>query len=120
MISHRRAGGGHWSSVWAMSSEATPTPQHAGRWALSAERTQSVGAPLGLGLMLFCLHALSSGRAWHMAPLRWLRAVGDVVFVAGVVLLAWFVVGLSTDWSYADTRAARPVRLSSRHPVRGA
>jgi nitric oxide reductase subunit B len=30
---------------------------------------------------------------------RWLRIVGDTVFVAGTVALAWFVIGLKTGWS---------------------
>jgi nitric oxide reductase subunit B len=35
----------------------------------------------------------------YMQVLRWLRAIGDTVFAAGVVALAWFVVGLATGWS---------------------
>jgi nitric oxide reductase subunit B len=34
--------------------------------------------------------------------LRWLRIVGDTVFLTGVGALAWFMVGLRTGWSYAD------------------
>ncbi|MGV3641660.1 MAG: cbb3-type cytochrome c oxidase subunit I, partial [Adhaeribacter sp.] len=34
-----------------------------------------------------------------MEILRWLRVIGDTVFAAGVVALAWFVVGLKTGWS---------------------
>ena len=30
---------------------------------------------------------------------RWLRIVGDTVFAAGSVALAWFIVGLKTGWS---------------------
>jgi len=42
--------------------------------------------------------------------LRWMRIVGDVVFVSGVAALAWFLVGLWTGWSYV--RASEPVRAS--------
>ncbi|MGV3504045.1 MAG: nitric-oxide reductase large subunit [Adhaeribacter sp.] len=34
-----------------------------------------------------------------MEVLRWLRVIGDTLFAAGVVALAWFVVGLKTGWS---------------------
>jgi len=55
-----------------------------------------------------------------MQTLRWLRAVGDVIFVAGVVTLAWFVAGLKFGWSYAGARAARAVKLPAGHAPRGA
>ena len=32
--------------------------------------------------------------------LRWMRIVGDVVFLSGVAALAWFVIGLWTGHSY--------------------
>ncbi|MCP3987408.1 MAG: nitric-oxide reductase large subunit [bacterium] len=32
--------------------------------------------------------------------LRWLRLVGDTVFLGGVASLAWFVLGLRTGWSF--------------------
>jgi len=35
-----------------------------------------------------------------LETLRWLRIVGDVVFVSGVAAFAWFLVGLFTGWSY--------------------
>ena len=34
-----------------------------------------------------------------LETLRWLRMVGDTVFLAGVGALVWFVVGLKTGWS---------------------
>lgn len=34
-----------------------------------------------------------------MDLLRWLRAVGDTVFAAGILALAWFVAGLKFGWS---------------------
>lgn len=36
-----------------------------------------------------------------MEFLRWLRIVGDTVFLAGVGSFAWFMLGLKTGWSYA-------------------
>lgn len=35
-----------------------------------------------------------------MQTLRWLRMVGDTVFLIGVASLAWFVIGLKTGWSF--------------------
>lgn len=35
----------------------------------------------------------------HLVLFRWLRMVGDVIFMGGTAILAWFVVGLSTGWS---------------------
>ena len=35
--------------------------------------------------------------------LRWLRIVGDTIFLAGVGSFAWFVVGLKTGWSLQST-----------------
>ena len=32
--------------------------------------------------------------------LRWLRIVGDTVFLVGVGSFAWFMLGLKTGWSY--------------------
>jgi nitric oxide reductase subunit B len=34
-----------------------------------------------------------------MDTLKWLRVIGDVVFAAGTLTLAWFVIGLKTGWS---------------------
>ncbi len=36
---------------------------------------------------------------------RWLRAVGDTLFAAGMLAMGWFVVGLSTGWSLRGTRS---------------
>ena len=35
---------------------------------------------------------------------RWLRAIGDTIFAAGMLAMGWFVVGLSTGWSLGGTR----------------
>jgi nitric oxide reductase subunit B len=45
--------------------------------------------------------------------LRWLRMLGDTVFLSGVAALAWFVVGLSTGWSLS-----RPIPEPERPPER--
>ena len=34
-----------------------------------------------------------------MDTFRWLRVIGDTIFAVGIVVLAWFVVGLKTGWS---------------------
>ena len=38
-----------------------------------------------------------------MDKLRWLRVIGDTIFALGALGLGWFVLGLKTGWSYADT-----------------
>ncbi len=40
--------------------------------------------------------------------LRWLRIVGDTIFLSGVAALMWFAVGLLTGWSYEPE--PRPMR----------
>ncbi len=42
--------------------------------------------------------------------LRWLRIVGDTVFLVGVGLFGWFMLGLLTGWSYEQepARASAP------------
>jgi len=47
--------------------------------------------------------------------LRWLRIVGDTVFLSGVASLTWFMIGLKTGWSYREPvseplRAPAPVQ----------
>lgn len=39
-----------------------------------------------------------------MNTLRWMRVVGDATFSAGVVALAWFLLGLKTGWSLSPRR----------------
>jgi nitric oxide reductase subunit B len=46
--------------------------------------------------------------------LRWMRLVGDSVFLLGVGALAWFMVGLRTGWSY------EPAPGAARAPAKGA
>ena len=40
--------------------------------------------------------------------LRWLRMVGDSVFLVGVAALVWFAVGLKTGWSFVRERGSTP------------
>jgi nitric oxide reductase subunit B len=42
--------------------------------------------------------------------LRWMRLIGDTVFLVGVGALAWFMLGLITGWSYAPTGKPETVR----------
>lgn len=57
-----------------------------------------------------------------MESLRWLRIVGDTVFLFGVGALVWFVLGLWAGWSFQGSKAfakpspVRPARQNS-HPV---
>ena len=37
-----------------------------------------------------------------METLRWLRMIGDTVFIVGAGALAWFVISLKTGWSYVE------------------
>ncbi len=48
---------------------------------------------------------------------RWLRVIGDTVFTAGVLALAWFVLGLKLGWSVrseVDLPVDETVRVPSR------
>jgi nitric oxide reductase subunit B len=45
-----------------------------------------------------------------LEQLRWMRMIGDLVFLSGVASLAWFTLGLWTGWSCErETIAVRPV-----------
>jgi nitric oxide reductase subunit B len=124
---------------------------------------------LGIGLMLFCLRAMSAMKDWKTGALRfafwsiniglaamvllsllpvgiaqaiasidrgmwyarsadflqqpyvqnlkWMRAIGDTLFAAGVVALGYFVLGLKTGWSYQPNepapRTPSPRRVAS-------
>jgi len=48
-----------------------------------------------------------------MEVLRWLRTIGDTVFLVGVGALVWFVAGLITGWSYEKTAQGRIRRLDA-------
>ena len=43
-----------------------------------------------------------------LETLRWMRLVGDAVFLSGVAALAWFMLGLISGHSYR--KVAEPVR----------
>lgn len=43
--------------------------------------------------------------------LRWLRIVGDSIFLLGVASFAWFVLGLRTGWSLAPDAAEGAIEL---------
>ena len=47
----------------------------------------------------------------YLQTLRWLRMIGDTVFAAGLVGLAWFVIGLKGGWSIQRTVVVEPERL---------
>jgi nitric oxide reductase subunit B len=36
----------------------------------------------------------------HIITFKWLRIVGDTLFAAGTIALAWFIFGLAAGWSY--------------------
>ena len=46
-----------------------------------------------------------------MEVLRWLRTVGDTIFLIGVAALAWFAAGLFTGWSYEKTEKQTLTRI---------
>ncbi|BBO73216.1 nitric-oxide reductase large subunit [Desulfosarcina widdelii] len=48
-----------------------------------------------------------------MEVLRWLRTIGDTVFLIGVGALTYFVIGLVTGWSYQKTESDREVPVDS-------
>jgi nitric oxide reductase subunit B len=57
-----------------------------------------------------------------MVTLRWLRLVGDTIFLTGVAALAWFMLGLVTGHSYQKATAVvmepEKARGGSASPVR--
>lgn len=48
-----------------------------------------------------------------MEVLRWLRTIGDTIFLIGVGALAYFVIGLVTGCSYEKTGVAQERQLES-------
>jgi nitric oxide reductase subunit B len=44
----------------------------------------------------------------YLQVLRWMRAIGDTVFAAGIVALGIFVLGLKTGWSIQPPPATGP------------
>jgi nitric oxide reductase subunit B len=49
--------------------------------------------------------------------LRWLRLIGDTVFLLGVGALTWFTLGLITGWSYVPVERPAPGRGSVPAPA---
>ena len=90
------------------------------------------GMNVGLGLMVgLSLLPIGLAQAWAsvehglwfarsaeflqqpvMETLRWLRIIGDTVFLAGVAAFAWFMAGLVFGWSY-EPQAAREASAGS-------
>jgi nitric oxide reductase subunit B len=52
-----------------------------------------------------------------MQSLRWLRIIGDTVFLTGVGSLAWFVIGLKTGWSFTHATQAAPKAAAAVAPA---
>jgi nitric oxide reductase subunit B len=50
----------------------------------------------------------------YIRNLRWLRLIGDSVFLAGTVAFAWFLLGLKTGWSYQPAGAVEAGRNSEK------
>jgi nitric oxide reductase subunit B len=49
--------------------------------------------------------------------LRWMRIVGDTVFLVGVGLFGWFMAGLWRGWSYAEAEVPFTEAGEARSPV---
>ena len=49
--------------------------------------------------------------------LRWLRIIGDTVFLVGVGSFVWFLVGLKTGWSYIGESSEEPEGLAAAQPT---
>lgn len=110
--------------------------QPAGQWREGPLRLAFWGMNAGLVLMIgLSLLPIGLAQAWASMTqgvwyarsaeflqqpilewLRWLRIVGDTVFIVGVGALAWFVIGLKTGWSNvvctqpAPQAAAKPAQ----------
>jgi len=52
-----------------------------------------------------------------LETLRWLRMVGDSVFLLGVGALVWFVVGLRTGWSLRTSDEVEPLPAKAPSPA---
>ena len=49
--------------------------------------------------------------------LRWMRLVGDTIFLAGVATFAWFLLGLVTGWSYLPSGSREDARGGAPAPA---
>ncbi|RJQ65907.1 MAG: nitric-oxide reductase large subunit [Desulfobacteraceae bacterium] len=108
--------------------------QPRGVWREGPLRTAFWGMNIGLALMIvLSLLPVGLAQAWAsmthglwyarsadflqlpvLETLRWLRVVGDTVFIIGVGALAWFVIGLKTGWSYTAGQDRAAIPLSGR------
>jgi nitric oxide reductase subunit B len=52
-----------------------------------------------------------------METLRWLRIVGDTIFIIGTGAFAYFMLGLWTGWSYEREAASAPATLRGSVPT---
>jgi nitric oxide reductase subunit B len=52
-----------------------------------------------------------------LEQLRWLRIIGDTMFLVGVGAFAWFMTGLWFGWSYEPTADTRGVGIHAPKPV---
>ncbi|HEX5042927.1 MAG TPA: nitric-oxide reductase large subunit [Candidatus Polarisedimenticolaceae bacterium] len=52
-----------------------------------------------------------------LETLRWMRLIGDTVFLIGVAALAWFMLGLLTGWSYVPAETPERLRGRGQAPV---
>src|SRR5687768_16245324 len=51
--------------------------------------------------------------------LRWMRIIGDTVFITGMAAFAWFVAGLVFGWSYEKTLTTVAAPASDRRVPAG-
>ncbi len=104
-----------------------------GEWKDGALRMAFWGMNLGLGLMIvMSLLPIGLSQAWASVEhglwyarsaeflqqpvfvvLRWMRAVGDTLFIAGVSSLVWFVLGLWRGWSIRPASPTPVERLEA-------
>ena len=104
-------------------------------WKNSAIKLAFWGMNGGLALMVLAnLLPVGLGQAWASVEygmwyarsaeflqqpifetLRWLRIIGDTVFIVGVAALCWFIIGLLTGRSYVEATAAHIETQPSGH-----
>jgi nitric oxide reductase subunit B len=97
------------------------TPLAIAFWSLNGGLALMIGLsllPIGLAQTWVSIeHGLWYARSAEFLQLpvfetlRWLRMIGDTVFLVGVFMLAYFVTGLVTGWSYKKSVSGRLVPL---------
>jgi nitric oxide reductase subunit B len=99
------------------------------RWLARSFWAMNVGLGLMVGLSLLPIGVLQAYASidtglWYarsaeflqqplIEQLRWLRLIGDTVFLFGVAAFAWFMTGLWLGWSFAPARS----RATAQTPV---